>query len=59
MADTFMGNCYKIYCNNRLVAVVPNEIAADLYIRNMCKCFDWYMAKDFTVELAFIEGIGF
>ena len=54
-----MGNCYRIRHLNKLVAIVHTEIAADLYVRNMCKCFDWYMAKDYTIELAYIEGIGF
>jgi len=55
-----MYNCYKLFRNGHLFAVVHTETAADRLI-HLYKAFYELKEPDYvlTYEPAFIEGIGF
>jgi len=54
-----MSNCYRVFRNGRLYAIVDSESAAATIIELM-KCFGVNASgRVWTYEPAFIEGIGF
>jgi len=55
-----MGNCYKVFRNSRLFAVVHTGTAANRLIEFYTVFYDLEAPHCvWTYEIAFIEGIGF
>jgi len=55
-----MGNCYKVFRNGRLFAVVQYEYNALAIIEQISSyVFNQDLKIIWTYEIAFIEGIGF
>jgi hypothetical protein len=55
-----LGNCYRVYSDKELIAVLPTKEAAILMVEvfasalpTVCNNVRW------TIEKAFVEGIGF
>ena len=58
--DIHMGNCYRVYCGKDLIAVVETQLAATLLIECLATTLPITCNnKEWTIELASIEGIGF
>jgi hypothetical protein len=51
-----MGNCYKLYINDRLYLITKTKIAAEFMLRLLEEASGVHSSK---IELAYIENIGF
>ena len=54
-----MGNCYKVFRNGRLYAIVHTEMAAIRLTLVLSEAYGLDLVCVWTYEIAFIEGIGF
>ena len=56
--EAVQGNCYRVFLNDRLYAVVGTSMAAE-GLMNMIQNYVSEPQPKMRYELAYIEGIGF
>lgn len=52
-----LSNCYKVFREDRLYAIVPTEYIADSIITGYKAMYE--VAYNWRIEPAFIDGLGF
>ncbi len=56
MSHCYMGNCYKLYINDRLYLITNTKVAAEFMLRLLEEASGVHSSK---IELAYIENTGF
>jgi len=56
MSHCYIGNCYKLYVNDRLYLITKTEAAAEFILKLLEEASGVYSSK---IELAYIENTGF